>query len=251
MRETSRSPTLAEVLSLAIRQNQADLHVSLPGKILTYDPDEQKADIKPLLQRALVAADGTRLDPEVLPILYDVPICFQRGGGISGGFFLSWPLKPDDLVQLIFIERSIDQYLDQTGQDSVPSDFRLHDLSDAVAYPCFYPRRLSLQEASPDNAVFGRDEGMQLHITPGDTAEFQVGGVADVSVAIAETLETFWTASVKAHLDDIFAALTAWVPVALDGGAALKTALATYLASAPPAFDTAIISDKVKLKDNG
>lgn len=243
-RETSRSPGLAELIRLAMKQNQAELHVSLPGRIDAYNAAEQKADIKPLLKRPLVASDGTILPSEELPILMDVPIVFPRGGAGTGDFFLSWPLAAGDLVHLIFNERSIDQYLDKRGEDTDPIDFRMHNLGDAVAYPGFYPRKLSLAEADPDNAVFGRDEGIQLHVTPGDTAEFRVAGLADVSVAIAEALQTFWDSTVKPKFD----AFDAHIHTAPAGGGPTTVPSVTV---AFPTFDTSVISDKVKLKDNG
>lgn len=243
-REDSRSPNLAELIRLAMKQNQAEMHVSLPGRIDVYNAVEQKADIKPLLKRPLVASDGTILASEELPILMDVPIVFPRGGAGTGNFFISWPLAAGDLVHLIFNERSIDQYLDKRGDDTDPLDFRMHNLSDAVAYPGFYPRKLSLVEADPDNAVFGKDEGIQLHVTPADTAEFRVAGVADVSVAIAETLQAFWDTTVKTKFD----AFDAHTHVAPAGGGATTGPTPTV---AFPTFDTAVISDKVKLKDNG
>ena len=49
MRENSKSPGLSELIRIAIRQNQAELHVSLPGRIDSYDVAEQKADIQLLL----------------------------------------------------------------------------------------------------------------------------------------------------------------------------------------------------------
>jgi hypothetical protein len=236
-RENSRSPGLAELIRLAIKQAQAELHVSMPGRIDKYDAAEQKADIKPLIMRRLVASDGTELAPESLPIIHDVPICFPR----SSGFFLSWPLAAGDLVHVVFVERSLDQWLSKQGEETDPLDVRMHNMSDAVAYPGLYPRALSLAEASPDNAVFGRDEGIQLHITPGDVAEFQIGGTADVSMTIAETLQSWWDTQVKPKLD----AFDAHVHPTGVGPSGPPAPLI-----AAPAMDTAIISDNVKLKDN-
>lgn len=240
-RENSRTPSLAEVIRLAIKQNQATIHVSLPGKIEKYDATEQKADIQLLLKKVAVASDGTELEPESIAMLMDVPICFPRGGSGSGAFFLSWPLERGDLVHVIFVERSIDQYLAKNGEETIPLDYRMHSLSDAVAYPGFYPRKLSLKEASTDNAVFGRDEGMQLHITPGDVAEFQVGGVADVSVCIAETLQAWWDTQIQPKL----AAFDAHIHSTGVGPSGPPTPVV-----AAPVMDVNIISANVKLKNN-
>ena len=238
MKRLSRSPDLAELIRTAVKQNQSTIHVSLPGKIESYDATEQKADIKPLLKRPLVASDGTELESESLPILMDVPICFPRGGGGMGGFCITWPLAPGDLVHLVFVERSIDQYLDKNGEETDPLDYRMHNLSDAVAYPGFYPRKLSLKEADTENAMFGRDEGMQIHVTPNDTVELRIGGVADVSAAIAETLKTFLDTTVKNWL----VAHTHPTGVGPSGPPAEA---GTY-----PTYDDNIASNNLKLKDN-
>lgn len=237
-RENSRTPNLAELIRMAVRQNQAELHVSLPGKIAKYDEVEQKADIDVMLQRVLVASDGTELPEETIPQLMDVPIIFPRGGAGTGNFFISWPLAAGDLVHLVFIERSIDQYLDKQGELTKPLDFRMHNLSDAVAYPGFYPRRLSLKEASAENLVLGRDEGMQLHITPADIAEFRVGGVADVSAAIAETLKSFLDTTIKNWL------------VAHTHSSGVGPTGPPLEAGTYPTYDDAITADNLKLKDN-
>lgn len=149
---------------MAIRQQQSELHTSLPGRIDKYDVGEQKADIQLLLQRVLVDTDGTELPAETLPILHDVPIAFPRGGG----FFLSWPLAEGDLVHVVFVERSTDQYLGGDGKLTKPLDFRSHSLSDAVAYPGYYPRKLALADAHADNAVWGLDGGTQVHVKDGE-----------------------------------------------------------------------------------
>lgn len=241
MREQSRTPGLAELIRLAMKQNQAEIHVGLPGRIDKYDATEQKADIKPLLRRTLVAADGTELDPESIPILHDVPIVFPRGGSGSGSFFISWPLEQGDLVHLMFIERSIDQWLDKQGEETTPLDFRMHSLADAVAYPGLYPRKLSLVEADPDNAVFGRDEGMQIHVTPNDVVELRVGGTADVSACIAETLQDWWDNQVKPKLDAFDSHVH---PTGMGASGNPNPTIGA------PSMDTGIIADKLKLKDN-
>ena len=127
--ETSRTPDMAELIRLAVSQAQGNIHTGLPGRIESYDVGEQKADIKPLLRRPLIASDGTELAAESLPILMDVPIHFARGGG----GFLSFPLAKGDLVHLFFVERSMDQWLDKNGEETTPADFRMHSLADAVA----------------------------------------------------------------------------------------------------------------------
>lgn len=234
MKEQSRSPTLAELLRLAIANAQARIHVSLPGAVEAYDATTQRADVKPNLRRTLVDSEGNELDPESLPILMDVPVMFPRGGG----GFQSWPLVKGDLVHLVFVERSMDQYLAGDGAETTPLDFRMHSLSDAVAYPGLYPSGRPLSSADPENLAWGFDEGLQLHFTPAGTLELRLDGTADVSVAIAETLKAFLDTTLKNWL------------VAHTHPTGVGPSGPPVEAPSYPAYDDAITSDKLKLKDN-
>lgn len=185
MKQQSRTPTLAEVIRLAIKGALGELRVSLPGAVQKYDVAEQKADIKLLLKRPLVASDGTELASESLPLLMDVPIVFPRGGQGSGDAFISWPLAKGDLVHVHFVDWSIDQWLDKRGEETDPLDYRAHSLSDAVAYPGLYPRKLSLQDAHGENLVIGWDGGVSIHVKPG--GEIHLGSEnASEFVALAQ-----------------------------------------------------------------
>lgn len=186
--EASRTPELEELLTLAVRDFLGDVHTAMPGKVVKYDPSIQKADIKPLIKRRIVHEDGSELLEE-LPVIPDVPVQFPRGGG----FFLSFPLAIGDLVQLHFQERSIDNYLSGDGEDTDPDEFRMFDLSDAVAVPGFYPFRLPIKDISAANLVMGNDDGgIQIHLTPGGTMEIKLNGESDEAVALGNALQLFW-----------------------------------------------------------
>lgn len=201
MKEYSRSPDLAELLRMAIAANQANVHVSLPGSVEAYDAERQVADVKPLLRRPLVAADGTELDAESLPILMDVPIAFPRGGG----FFMSLPLVRGDLVHLVFVERSMDQWLDGEGAETTPLDYRMHSLADAVAYPGLYPRGLPLADAHVENMVLGLDGDTAAHFRP--DGEIHLGSdEATDYIALADLVKT----EISALRDTVNSLVTAY-----------------------------------------
>ena len=195
--EISRSPEETELLTLAIKSFLFDLHTCMPGKVVEYDAKTQKADIKPLLKRLTVHEGGEELLEE-LPVLPDVPVHFQRGGG----FFLTFPLVPGDLVELHFQERSIDNYLSGEGEDTDPDEFRHHDLSDAIAVPGFYPFKRAIKDIHTANVVLGKDEGgIQIHLTPAGTMELKLSGEADEAVALGNALKTWWDSAIKPWLD--------------------------------------------------
>lgn len=184
MKEQSRTPTLAELIRMAVASMLSDVHVSLPGRVESYDPARQVVDVQPLLRRPVVASDGTELDAEAIPILMDVPVAFPRGGG----GFQSWPLAAGDLVHLVFVERSMDTWQQGNGELTTPLDFRHHSLSDAVAYPGLYPRGLALSDAHAENMVWGFDGGAQVHVRPDGEVHLASNEPADY-VALAQLVK--------------------------------------------------------------
>jgi hypothetical protein len=160
----SRTPTLSEVIRAAIEVRAQGLHVALPGKIETYNALTQKANVKPLIMRRIATIEGKEL-VESLPVINDVPIIFPR----SNLFFISFPLAPDDHVLLVFNDANIDNFVvGVPGEEADPQDFRSHDLSDAVAYPGFWPLARALTTAHAANLALGHDSpsGAQIHIDP-------------------------------------------------------------------------------------
>ena len=239
MRQNSKSPGLAEVIRMAIRQQLEGLHTSLPGRIEKYDVGEQKADIQLLLQRVLVDTDGTEMDPETLPILHDVPVRFVRGGGA----FSSCPMTEGDLVHVVFVERSTDQYLAGNGDLTKPLDFRMHNLSDAVAYPGYYPRALALADAHAENAVWGFDGGAQIHIKPGGEVHLGSENAADF-VALAQKVLTELQA-VQTDQTTLGALLVSHVHPGVTAGPAATGASPAFAAYVPHTPGS-VAADKTK-----
>ena len=242
--QRNRTPSLVEVLRAALEQQLAEVYTVIPGTIDTYDAGKQKADVVPSLKRPLRDEDGLDIDAETLPVIPSVPVQFPRADIGGAGFFMSWPLKPGDPVLLHVAKWSLDAWLaGELGEPVDPIQFRQFNLSDVIAVPGVSPFKSAIAEADADNLVVGRDAGgMQLHLLPDDTAELRVGGVADVAVCVAETLQAFWDGTFKPKLD----AFDAHVHATGVGPSGPPAPLIVA-----PAMDAAIISDKLKLKDNG
>jgi hypothetical protein len=194
----SRSPTAPEVLRQAIEGYYlSDLHTMLPGRVEEYDSSKQEASVKPLIQRLVLTEDGEQILEEI-PIISNVPVAFPR----VSSFFLSFPIKKGDLVMLHFAERSLDNWLGGQGEDTDPDEFRMHDLTDAVAYSGLYPFNRAIKDVDEVNMVLGADEGgLQIHITPDGVMEIKVDGAADEAVALGNKLKTFWDSTVKPAYD--------------------------------------------------
>lgn len=231
MTDTSRTPEPEELLRLAITYFLGQTHTMMPARIVEYDAAEQKASVQPLLQRRVRGEDGQEFI-ESLPIIPDVPVAFPR----SGSFFVSFPLQPGDSVMLIFSERSLDKWSQTTGTDEVdPDDFRMHDLTDAVAYPGLYPFGASLSDADPENLVIGVDSGgVQLHFSRDGKVELRVDGGADDVAVLGNKLEQWWNTSIKPWADS-------HVHPTGVGPSGPPT-------PSSPAFDSSILSTIFKLK---
>lgn len=107
-------------------RRQASIHTGMPGIIVSYDPGTMTATVQPALQGISTEINGTRKAVDISPI-YDVPVHFPGGGG----FLLTFPVKAGDECWLKFSERSLDNW-HQQGGTQLPSDWRMHDINDAV-----------------------------------------------------------------------------------------------------------------------
>ena len=155
-----RTPSLPELFALQAEAIRRSVHNCLPGKVDRYYVNENRADIKPVLQDRIPTRGGEEL-LESLPIIPSVPIVFPR----AGGFFITLPVAVGDLVTLVFSDRSLDNYLSGRGMDTDPDDFRTHDLSDAYALLGGYPFGMAVTDSGIDtNLVMGKEGGAQVHI---------------------------------------------------------------------------------------
>lgn len=230
--EISRSPDLAELLRAAIDYKLVDVHTSLPGRIEKFDKATQTADVQPLIKRRFANPDGTEV-LETLPVIPRVPVAFPR----AGKFFITWPLKAGDLVELVFSEASRDNFKGGDGSEADPDDFRRFDLSDAVAHPCGYPESKPINDFDAENIAIGFDGGkIVLHMRETE-AEITTDGKASKSVAVADFLQILYT-SVKAAFDGHTHATGV-------GPSGPPLPISTF-----PAWDAKINSDKLKIPEN-
>lgn len=195
--ESPRTPTLAEVIRAAMDHRLRQVHVALPGRVESYNAEEQRADVQPMIQELTPTRAGGEL-LESLPVIPSVPVAFPRGGG----YFLTFPIKAGDFVTLVFAERSIDTWVAGDGAEKNPDDFRTHDLSDAIAIPGFYPFGQSVGESAIDaDLVMGKDGGSTIHIK--DNGEIHLAAEnADQFVALAQKVLDELN-QVKADLDAV------------------------------------------------
>lgn len=198
----SLEPTLSEVIRDAIESRLLDLHVALPGRVKSYDPATQRADVRIAINRATEGSSG-RIVSEEYPVIPNVPVGWTRGGGYS----FQCPLEAGDHVLLVFSEAAISQWR-VTGDISDPGDLERHGLSYPIAIPCIAPDAEPLPSAA-SGALVTTPSGGALSVS-------EAGGAPE-PVAIAS--------KVQANHEAILGVLTGTYAVTpADGGAAYASA---------------------------
>jgi len=165
----NETPTEAQVLKMAIDKSLADVHVSLPAKIISYDG--KRASVQPLIQRKLVR-DGTVV---TLPVITNVPVMWSS----TANAIVILPLKKDDTGTLLFSERSLDKWL-VSGGLLTPDDPRKFSLSDAQFFPGLKPFNVA-SDYDPDRVVIKHGE---TKITMTDNGKVKI--LNDTGEVIAE-----------------------------------------------------------------
>lgn len=251
----SRSPEPQEVLRAAVEYALGDVHTALPGRIETFDPATQKANVKPLIQRRVATEEGDELLEE-LPILPQVPVVFPR----TAGAFVTFPVAAGDHVLLVFNERSIDNFISGEGEDTDPDEFRMHDLGDAVALLGFYPdsKALTEEELDTERLTVGTTAGgMRLHIAA-DHVEVTFDGGSTIRVEQKDGDATLKVGDGAKHvpiveaLEALWGNLNVWLdahyhPTGVGPSGPPSPPLSSAPGQAP--WDGAINSGKVSIPD--
>lgn len=155
----NRTTTLQDLLSKFRESMAAQIHTALPGKIVRYDSSAQKADVQPLIKDRYTDEAGA-LQVRTLPVIPAVPVQFPG----AGGYRITFPVAEGDTGLLLFAESSLDKWL-VSGGTVDPEDDRRHDLTDAVFLPGLRDFGHALASAPTDRATFGKDDGLQIHIS--------------------------------------------------------------------------------------
>jgi hypothetical protein len=211
---STETPTIADVLDFYLAADRAELYVSVPGRVQSYDAAAQTVVVEPMTKKVSRDADDTRI-VDILPVLAGIPVSWLRGGG----YFLSMPLEAGDGGLIVFTDTDIGAWRD-SGAVADPGDERRHGLGGAVFVPGLETVARALTGAGTRHLVLGKEGGPAIHI---DASTVQLGAAGGNFVALANL--------VTAQLADLKTTINNWTPVANDGGAALKVALGTWLGS--------------------
>lgn len=192
-----RTPTLADVIRVALERHGSDVHVSMPGVVLSYDATHQSAMVRPMLQaRAQDPAGTGDWLPVALPDLPGVPVVFAGAGGAR----LTFPVATGDPCWLVFCDRSLDNWKSTTlGQVPVdPVAESQHAIADAVAFVGGRPFASPWAVAPTDRVTLGYDAGEQIEVLSG---RVNLGAGASQPLVLGTSYQT--------HMNALSTALTA------------------------------------------
>jgi len=168
---TRRNP--AEALFAAIESERREINTTLDGTIVSYDRATQRAVVQPKLERKY--GDKTLKAPQLQEIKVAMP-----GGG---GYGVHYDLQPGDPVVLHVRQRSVDT--SQTdGSDANGAPGRMHDLSDAIAYPGGGEDPKVMTSMPKGGAHFGSTDGKKGMQTRANGTTALVGGDGTDAVTV-------------------------------------------------------------------
>ena len=224
-------PTTLDVQIEIIRDELMDLHTCMPAEIVGVRDGKdarQFVDVLPTLQRVVIDADGLPQN-EAYPVIPMVPVGYPQGGG----FFVSLPLAVGDIVLLVFAERSLDAWIESARHGSraavVPGDVSTHTLQGAIALPCGpAPRASLLTGVDASDVVLGTTSGTILQRWKADGTIVLSEGTDPTAMDAAALAK-----KVDAYIATMDNMLRTWIPMANDGGTALKTLFEAAFADPP------------------
>lgn len=154
------TPTLAEVITAGIFARLCEVHTAIPGRVETYDKATQTADVKPMIRNTIRGEGTSALISEEFPVLPSLNVLFMR----SGGFSITFPIKPGDFGLILFSERSIDKFR-ATGEDVAPGDARCHSMGNGMFLPVgIVPTSEALANASDLDMIINVEPGAIAHV---------------------------------------------------------------------------------------
>lgn len=164
----------------------------LVAKVLAYSDATQRATVQPVAQWT-----GTGPQPITMQPMANVPVCF--GGG--NGFTIVAGLAPGDIVLVVFLGRSHDEWFATAAVNAPPTDWRQHSLSDAVIIAGVSPDTapLTTLQARPGELVIGLSSGVQIRINK--AGQFRIGTVAtDFLATMIDLISALQAATVNTPL---------------------------------------------------
>jgi len=160
-----------------------DVNTCYPAKVISFDPVTQTISCKVSVEDYYtdLSYDYTK---QPAPVLTDVPVVLQQGGGWD----ITFPIKPDDDCLLLFAQKGYDHWLyddlQESGMvDGIPASdqYRHFDIRDAVAIVGLRPIPRAIKNYNNDGMEL-RNEARTQRITFNSNGTIDVSTTADVNV---------------------------------------------------------------------
>lgn len=168
-----------DAVRTAIAGALADVWTALPCIVVSVDLAAHTITAQPAVKAFVDQEDGSTL-AVTFPVLVDVPIVWQRGGGAT----LTFPVRPGDECLVVFASRTIDTWW-QSGGVQVPNVSRKHDLSDGFALVGPFSQATKIANVSAAAVQLRSDDGAVFISLNPTTKNVDVVTPAGVSVQAA------------------------------------------------------------------
>lgn len=223
LRAPRDDPTLTDLIKVAMRNTKLGVRTAVPARIVSYDAAKQTASVQPELLAVMNTETG--IQPQLPIELVEIPVAWPR----TAAGYLTLPLVKDDTGLLVISDRSLDKWSSK-GVPTDPGFNHTHNLIDGVFYPGLHADTKPITPPTSGTAT----------VLEGVT-EVHLGQGATDFVALASL--------VLGQLQRVEDAITAGVPVPMDGGAALQTTILAALAGVLPPnlpYPQSVAATKVK-----
>jgi len=169
--DSDRRIELARAIQNGIDAALVDLHVCLPGQIVSFDSSTQLADI----QLTIKAKHNGKVINRAL--LKEVPVRFLK----NKNYVITLPIEVGDEVSVFCAERSIDTWLLNGGiQD--PADNRKHSFSDAFAVPVLYSQKSVIPDFDASNLQIKAINGnSKITVKSSGEIDFETTGQTNIT----------------------------------------------------------------------
>jgi len=188
LRGQSESGALLET----VRREISRARTHTPGTVVSFNSTDQLAVIQPNIRR-YVTIDDERITVD-MPEVVHVPLVMPYAHG--AGFALTLPVRPGDQVLLAVCDRSIDNWVDNSGVQSPaqPVQSRSHHITDSLAIVGANPAPVALANYfSQGLELRNRDRSVRMSITD-DDAVIMVG---DSVISVDSGIITLSTGSAR------------------------------------------------------
>ncbi|WP_019103386.1 Gp138 family membrane-puncturing spike protein [Chromobacterium haemolyticum] len=203
-----------------LSSHQAGIWTAIPGIVKSFNPVAMTCQVQPAIQGIMTQPNGKNVATN-LPLLVDVPVVFQSGGGC----ITTYPISANDECLVVFSSRCIDAWW-QSGGVQIPMEMRMHDLSDGFALvgPRSQPNKISGYSTS-SMQLRSLDGSTYIDINP-TTQKVKI--VAPGGLEVTAPTSTF---SGTVTVSGLFTFLAGLVGSASSGAAAVISGIVNFTGS--------------------